>query len=218
MFESLESRRMFSNVGVPPVPQGVSLFEGVVRIKGAASHDSAVVSFSYVTQKLTVKLDRWEILGTEYGPLPASYPTVTKQFDPAQVQSIMFYGMDGNDAFTNDTWVKSTALGGTGDDVLKGGSGPDVLRGGGDDDDLLGRGGNDSIWGNAGTDLLVGGAGSDELNAKDGTAGNDSVYGDNQDGTGWENGFDVAHIDKGLYLNLFPVWDFCSRCEQVDDG
>jgi hypothetical protein len=217
MFESLESRRMFSNVGVPTVPMGISLADGVVRVKGAATHDNAVVSFSFLTQKLTVTLDRWEIIGTEYGPLPVTHPTVTKQFDPAQVQSIVFYGLDGNDGFTNGTWIKSTAFGGTGNDVLKGGSGNDSLRGGDGHDDLFGRAGNDSLWGDAGSDLLVGGAGSDHLYAEDGIAGNDDVFGDNQDGSGGENAFDIAYIDSGVVYGIIPVWDSVTGCEQVED-
>ena len=217
MFESLESRCLFSNVGVPPVPMGITLADGVVRIKGAATNDGAVVSFSVLTQKITVTLDRWEIIDTEYGPLPVSHPTITKQFAPAQVQSIVFYGLDGDDGFTNDTWVKSTAFGGTGADVLKGGSGDDSLRGGDGHDDLFGRGGVDAIWGDAGSDLLVGGAGSDTLHAKDGVAGNDDVYGNNQDGSGWENAIDVAYIDTGVVQGFWPVSDFVTGCEQVED-
>jgi Ca2+-binding RTX toxin-like protein len=212
MFESLENRLMFDNTGVPPVPMGISLASGVLRIKGAASNDTAVVSFSYVTQKLTATLDRWEIIGTEYGPLPVSHPTVTQQFDPAQVQSIMFYGMDGHDAFTNNTWIKSTAFGGTGNDVLKGGSGADSLRGGDGHDDLFGREGNDSVRGDAGSDLLVGGAGSDDLHAQDGNAGNDLVFGDNQNGTGGAGSHDVAAIDV---MSGWFFYDNFSGLEQI---
>jgi Ca2+-binding RTX toxin-like protein len=217
MFESLENRVMFDNTGVPPVPIGISLADGVLRIKGAATHDTGVVSFSFVSQKLTATLDRWQMADTEYGPLPVEWPTVVKQFDPAQVQSIMFYGMDGNDGFSNNTWIKSTAFGGAGNDVLKGGTGNDSLRGGDGHDDLFGREGNDSVWGDAGSDLLVGGAGSDLLMAKDGIGGNDDVYGNNQDGTGGANATDVAHIDKEVLYGFFPAFDFVTGCEQVED-
>ena len=193
MFESLENRVMFDGSGTTNVPVGISFANGIVTIKGDFTHDTGTVSL--VNRKLHVTIHRWAMTDTEKGPAPLVYQNEAKDFDWASVQKVVFYGLGGNDSFTNDTSKPSSAWGGFGDDKLTGGSGHDELHGNGDDDKLYGRDGNDSIWGDAGGDLLVGGAGSDQLHAVDGIAGNDFVYGDNVDGTGGGGAVDLASID-----------------------
>jgi hypothetical protein len=191
MFENLENRCLFTYVGVPVIPYGVSLANGVLRIKGAEGSDSAEVIMH--DGQVRVLFDDDQLIETDWGDIPVYYPP--QDFDPAVVKKIVFYGNDGNDSFINKTSIPSAAYGGYGDDELTGGYGPDALYGGPDDDDLYGRAGSDSIWGNSGGDLLVGGSGSDFLYAKDGTRGNDLVFGDNVDGTGKTGASDYATID-----------------------
>jgi Ca2+-binding RTX toxin-like protein len=200
MFESLESRTMFDTTGVFEIPVGISNFGGFVEIKGADTNDEATVSM--VNQKVHVTLMRWKWTQTPGGPAPIVHQLVEKEFDPALVQKIFFYGLDGNDTFTNDTSKPCYAAGGRGDDILTGGWGADDLHGGADSDELYGRSGNDTAYGDAGSDLLVGGSGSDYLVSKDGTAGNDDVYGGNLDGTRIFGGNDVAVIDIGPWFSF----------------
>ena len=193
MFESLETRVMFDGSGTTQTPVGISFANNIVTIKGDFTHDTGTVSI--VNRKLHVTIHRWMWTDTEAGPAPLVYQNEAKDYDLALVQKVLFYGLGGNDIFTNDSSKPSYAAGGSGDDVLKGGSGNDELHGNADDDDLFGRGGNDSIWGNSGDDLLVGGTGSDSLFAKDGIGGNDTLFGDNQDGTGGAGATDYAEVD-----------------------
>jgi Ca2+-binding RTX toxin-like protein len=165
----------------------------VLRLKGSIVDDTASVSM--VNGKIRATIKGWAWTDTEKGPAPLYYVNQTKDFDPASVLSISFWGVGGHDAFTNNTSLPSWGSGGEGNDVLIGGSGDDVLRGANGDDRLEGRGGQDSLYGDAGGDTLVGGAGSDYLYAKDGMVGNDWVYGDNGDGSGSYRASDTAVVD-----------------------
>lgn len=98
----------------------------------------------------------------------------SRTFRTAQVRSIDFKGLGGDDSFTNNTAIRSRADGGVGDDTLRGGSGVDDLRGGADDDRLFGNGNNDVLSGGTGDDTLDGGAGNDR---EYGDAGDDDIYG-----------------------------------------
>jgi Ca2+-binding RTX toxin-like protein len=70
----------------------------------------------------------------------------------ANVKSILFSGKAGNDKFTNNTAIQSSAFGGPGNDTVIGGSGKDFL---------VGDDGNDWLQGRAGDDILLGGTGFD---------------------------------------------------------
>jgi hypothetical protein len=198
MIESLESRTLFNIAATPIVPVGVSLWDGVIRIKGMQTPDTASVTI--VNGKVRAKIHGWAWTDTEQGSAPLVYVSQTVDFDPAQVQSVSFWGMDGHDSFTNGTALPCWANGGVGNDVLIGGSSHDVLRGASGNDRLEGRGGQDSLYGDAGGDTLVGGAGSDYLYAKDGIVGNDFVYGDNQDGSGSYRSYDTAVVDPDIIM------------------
>lgn len=151
-----------------------------------------------------------------------------------------FYGYGGNDLMYgyggNDYLVggdgSDTIYAGSGNDVVSGGYGNDFLFGdsgndtvdgsfgsddvhGGDGNDLLyGGEGADWIYGDAGNDVLVGGAGSDYLHAHDGAFGNDSVWGDNINGTGGGGALDVAYIDR-FYFNGSFIGDAISGIESA---
>lgn len=112
----------------------------------------------------------------------------SRTFRTAQIRTIDFKGLGGDDSFTNNTAIRSRADGGLGDDTLRGGSGVDDLRGGADDDRLFGNGGNDVLSGGIGDDTLDGGAGNDR---ESGDAGDDDIYG----GTGNDSLYGGADND-----------------------
>jgi Ca2+-binding RTX toxin-like protein len=113
------------------------------------------------------------------------------------------FGNAGNDYLSGDE--KNDVLkGDAGNDSLRGNGGNDWLFGGTDNDDLKGGSGNDSLYGEAGndhlkgeagTDLHVGGEGSDYIDAKDATPF-ELVFGNNQDGSGGLNAFDIVLADR----------------------
>ncbi|WP_162273936.1 calcium-binding protein [Mariniblastus fucicola] len=129
----------------------------------------------------------------------------TMSFDVADVESIRFVGLGGDDRFTNNTSIPSFAFGQDGDDVLIGGSGNDRLIGGSGNDMLTGNDGDDEIRGGAdGTKVIEGGAGDDRLfggtgtNTIRGEDGNDTIYGgDSIDSVYGGNGDDLLYPGHG---------------------
>jgi Ca2+-binding RTX toxin-like protein len=97
-----------------------------------------------------------------------------KLFFAPFVNRITYNGFAGDDVFDNLTDVKSTALGGSGDDLLRGGHNDDVLIGAAGNDQLHAREGNDYLYGNTGNDILRGGQGDDHLF---GNSGFDDLFG-----------------------------------------
>lgn len=70
----------------------------------------------------------------------------------------------GNDSLTADTIsLRSTVLGGDGNDVIRTGSGRDSVDGGPGDDEIVSGGDNDTLRGEAGNDTLTGGGGRDSV-------------------------------------------------------
>ncbi|HEX8912618.1 MAG TPA: calcium-binding protein [Humisphaera sp.] len=118
-------------------------------------------------------------------------------------------GGDGADSLWGNAG-NDTLLGDAGNDKLHGGDGSDELRGGSGGDALFGDRDPDWLYGDAGNDLLVGGHGSDFLVAKDYLAGNDAVFGDDQDGANAAGSFDIALVDVGS-----PLFDFVHGVESV---
>lgn len=114
---------------------------------------------------------------------------------------VYFYGYGGNDHFTNNTCLRTTAFGGDGDDVLIGGCGNDYLNGGNGNDYLFGRYGNDKLAGEAGQDTMYGGDGNDILN---GGTGRDRLFGEAGNDTldGGDDGA-VDYLNGGLGVDCF---------------
>lgn len=147
-FEPLEERRLMSSGPIigPIIPDGISLSRGVVYVNPTgATNDVAVVSTS--GSELTVQL-------TRSGAVRGGTST-TQRYLASDVNSIVFYGNDGNDNFTNATHLPSTALGGNGNDTLTGGSAADTLNGGAGIDRLTGNAGDDKLTGGTGNDTYV---------------------------------------------------------------
>lgn len=104
--------------------------------------------------------------------------STSAQYSVSAVDRIFAHGFGGNDFIDNQSYVKLTAYGEAGDDVLLGGSSEDSLIGGTENDFIDGRQGSDSIWGLEGADALFGDNGSDLIL---GGPGNDAIFGGNDD-------------------------------------
>jgi hypothetical protein len=150
-FEMLENRCMMSGT---PLPYGISFQSGVIRINGSDNAETAAVNL--VNGKLHATLDHMVYIHVDINTTTHFLMhDAVMDFDPAVVSKIEFFGNGGDDTFTNNTSVKTTAVGGDGADVLIGGYGDDQLNGGAGDDQIEGRGGNDSLTGGAGDDTYI---------------------------------------------------------------
>ena len=107
----------------------------------------------------------------------------SQDFNVADISSVTFLGLAGNDQFTNSTSLDSRLIGNDGNDILIGGTGDDIINGGAGDDTLTGNAGADRLIGSGGADVIRGGDGEDLINAGDGAnqlfgdAGNDLIFG-----------------------------------------
>lgn len=92
----------------------------------------------------------------------------TEIYSRDHVNSIYFDGGAGNDFLRNFTSLRSTLIGGAGNDYLRGGQAADNIHGGDGNDLIFGGEGNDTLWGNAGHDFIFGENGADWLYGGDG--------------------------------------------------
>jgi Ca2+-binding RTX toxin-like protein len=174
--ESLEERRLFS----------FSFSNGVLGIEGTQNSDVSDVRMSnwgtpddLSDDRVVASLDRqdgssesisirlWDRIS-----LPGPFGAPREYVYQRRVTQIVFNGGDGDDAFVNQTDIRTHAHGGQGDDSLTGGGGDDSLYGNGDDDVLRGGAGADLLWGD--DDILRADAGNDHLY---GDGGDDYLYG-----------------------------------------
>lgn len=178
--ESLESRVVLA------ASIGFDARLGIVSIVGTEAADVAAVSQQ--GQSIVVSLTG----------------ASSKTFRASQVRAIDFKGLGGDDSFTNNTALRSTADGGAGRDTLRGGSSVDDLRGGDDDDRLFGNPGNDLLYGGSGNDSIDGGVGNDReygdtgADVISGGKGDDLLYGgDDNDDLYGDDGTDQLYGDAG---------------------
>lgn len=178
--ESLEGRVVLAaSIGFDPR-------QGIVAITGSEAGDVATVSQQGANVVVSLT------------------GAATRTFRASQVRLVDFKGLGGDDAFTNNTAIRSRADGGAGRDTLRGGSGIDELRGGADDDRLVGNLGNDDLAGGSGNDIIEGGGGNDRMAGEagqdvlSGGAGDDALYGgnDNDDIYG-DDGNDALYGEAG---------------------
>ncbi len=168
-YQDLESRRLLAGIEF-------TASTGQVLIGGTDANDVAQVTQSGSTITVTQQ---------GFG---------SRTFNVADVNSIFFVGLRGNDFFQNQTSIDSTAYGQVGNDTLIGGSGNDRLVGNGDNDTIRGNGGDDVIVGGNGNDLIDAGAGNDRVlgvagtNTIEGGAGDDTIYGGNDADTITDSG------------------------------
>ncbi len=159
-YQSFEERRLLAGIEFTPST-------GQVLIGGTDANDVAQVTQSGNTIRVTQQ---------GFG---------SRTFNAAEVNSIFFVGLRGNDFFQNQTSIDSIAYGQVGNDTLIGGSGNDRLVGNGENDTIRGNGGDDVIIGGNGNDQIDAGAGNDRVlgvagsNTIEGGTGNDTIYGGN---------------------------------------
>ncbi len=164
--ESLEGRIVLT-AGI-----GLDATTGILRIMGSETADVSVVRYDGVNVVATIS---------------NAAGTTTRSYKSSDVRAITFAGYAGDDFFTNNTAIPSTALGGAGNDKLRGGSGKDTLMGGDGNDKLQGNKGDDTLQGAAGNDTEIGGAGIDTLygglgdDSLSGAAGDDTLNGGSGD-------------------------------------
>ncbi|MCS7032938.1 MAG: hypothetical protein NZ561_02965 [Phycisphaerae bacterium] len=126
--------------------------------------------------------DAFVVFNATSGNIAVNHDGVLQEFNRNRVERIYFDGLGGNDFVQLSVAVRSTMIGGDGNDTLlggtrqdlliggigadflSGGSGNDTLQGGGGKDRLYGKGGDDELLGEAGDDRLHGGIGDDTLN------------------------------------------------------
>ena len=100
----------------PVTPVGITLNEfGVLRIKGDTREDEGRVWIADGQIHASLMHTKWVNQGNTQIPLVEWEPE--KVFAAGQVKSVSFYGDAGNDTFTNDTGLPSTASGQAGNDV-----------------------------------------------------------------------------------------------------
>ena len=125
----LEDRRLLA--------ADIGLVDGFVQITGSEGDDAVE---AYVVEDQLV-------IGTTSAEADGSSANSEQTFPAADVRGLLFDGRGGDDVFSNDTGLKSIAIGGAGNDVLIGGTGNDVLDGGAGDDILYGKEGADVLLG-----------------------------------------------------------------------
>ncbi len=159
-YQEYEPRNLLAGIVFTPAT-------GEILIGGTVGDDVARVSQS--GDVVTVTYDGFE----------------TGTFDAADVNSILFVGLRGDDFFENQTAIPARAFGQAGNDTLIGGSGADRLIGNTDNDIIRGNGGDDFIVAGNGDDNIDAGAGNDRVlgirgfNIIEGGAGDDSIFGGN---------------------------------------
>lgn len=195
MIEKMENRTLLSAVAAGVVVQDyeVDVEQVYVSTYDQVSFDGAtgVISIAGGLSADEVSVDYDSTSGTRKVQVLVSGATEL-EIAATAVTSIIFEGFSGADHFTNNTDIRVSASGGSGDDTLYGGGGQDSLYGGngndyieggrgddliqGDDDDdvLHGQAGKDILAGGGGHDVLHGGIGDDTLK---GGADNDELHG-----------------------------------------
>jgi Ca2+-binding RTX toxin-like protein len=159
-----------------------------------------MASINYIESSDTLELiggsgaDKAYITESSGNLIRVSFRGEVRFFDqdltPQKIATIHFFGNAGNDAFDNQTSVRSVARGGSGNDVLRGGSTRDDLYGDSGDDILAGRDGNDFLYGGSGNDVLDGGNNNDML---EGGTGDDELTGGNHNDTYSFAGSDLGY-------------------------
>ncbi len=116
----------------------ITLIDGQIFIDGTNQSDVAQI---HLIDSMTVQA---ELVGL-----------TACNFAIADVNSVLFFGNDGNDVFSNNTAITSTAYGNAGNDQFFGGPGVDISWGGTGLDSFSSSGGNDYAYGEGGDDTFT---------------------------------------------------------------
>lgn len=181
----------------------VSVSSGLIIITGTNFNDNVNVYYQHS------KAGGSYVISESVNAGPAITTTIpeTAGHGYGTISGILFHGKDGDDRFSNNTNLKSTAYGDNGNDYLIGGTDTDTFYGGAGGDVLDGRDGNDSLYGNTGRDYLFGGNGDDALD------GGDDNYADFLSGGAGKDSFQMEGYGNrnnpySLYTNLDDPVDY----------
>ena len=150
--EQLEGRRLLAVT--------VANVDGILTLTGDAANDAISINIAGPGSDLQVGVN--------------DQPVQTFARNDVGRISIDAGGGDDSVEIAGDVDIRSTIVGGDGNDSLSGGRGSDFIFGGAGDDVILGNGGRDALFGEAGSDSVSGGSGPDIVS---GGAGDDTVYG-----------------------------------------
>jgi hypothetical protein len=159
----------------------ITFTESEIIIDGSSNADDATVESGFVIVGGTHPGDGTKVPFTKVSLRCGRISKSSTGHD--SYTQVTFQGYEGDDAFTNDTWIPSVAYGGEGKDTLRGGKSTDLLYGMADRDTLDGRDGADGVFGLGGNDLMYGGSGNDNLFGLDGSdvifggPGDDRIFG-----------------------------------------
>lgn len=156
MFESLESRRLFS----------ASLVDGLLTVEGTAGADIVDIFGSTITINGTAQVFNMEEITSVIVKLGEGDDTFTGGMD----RPITIFGGMGNDTLQGGLGAEAIHAG-KGNDILRGSFGNDTLFGGEGDDQMFGGRGNDLLNGGLGADLFSGGNGIDTADYSDRVVG-----------------------------------------------
>ena len=149
-YGSLEQRKMFAGVTL----EVVNGFDTIV-IDGTSGDDVA------------------EVTRAADGQIRVEFNNEEHFFNTTE--RIRFLGRSGDDTFTNNTDISSSAVGHDGDDTLRGGNGNNWIQGGQGNDLIVGGDKNDLLRGRAGDDTIEGGKRHDRIF---GDGGDDTIVGE----------------------------------------
>lgn len=144
----------------------------------------AGISFEVINGFQTVLIDGTsnadiaEVSNIAGGAFEVTFNDQTETFSANDVERIRFLGRSGDDVFTNNSSISSSAFGHNGNDILRGGSGINRIQGGNGNDQIFGGTRNDFLRGRDGDDLIDPGDRHDRVFAGD---GNDTVIGSDGD-------------------------------------
>jgi len=187
--EGLEARNLMA--------VGWSITNGDLYISGSNGNDTVVVSkdgSDFVLKDTYAANSKPGVASKGHALVNATTRIAATEITGGD---IVFNGFNGNDNFTNSTFLRLWANGGEGNDVLSGGYGADSLQGGIGDDVLRGNGGNDFLDGGFGSDVLYGDAGNDTIQCGPDFAYNQAFGGLGNDTITGGYGIDSLHGDAG---------------------
>ncbi len=197
----------------------LAVVNGVLRVTGTESNDSALIR--------------------QTGAYAVSVVEGTNTRSFTGISGINADGRGGNDYFYFDSTplgtneirlaMKTTMIGGAGNDTLVGGANIDYLDGGIGNDSLYGNSGSDNISSGDGNDLINAGLGNDMVSAGNGddklygSGGNDQLFGGaGRDYVDGGVGDDMLQGGTGFdtFKNVFPGADILDQSipEDVRQG
>ena len=207
MFESLETRRLFSTITISSA--------GLLTVTGnpnftdqiSVANNAAGTSITATVKSNNVTLSK-TFVATSIKKLVVNGGNLADTINVGQTGKAFSVPTQVNAGAGNDTvhtGAEADSInGGDGNDLIFAGAGNDLVHGGNGADTIHGGDGNDSLWGGAGPDVLYGEAGNDTLGG---------ILGTNNQGFGGADK-DTFVVAKTL-AGSFPKNDFTAGQDVV---